>query len=265
MILSNHLFRAIEKEELVVYYQPQINFKTEKIIGIEALLRWKHPEFGSIPPNLFIPLAEKNGAINKIGEWVLRTACLQNNKWQKTGLLYARIGVNLSAVQFNDPLIVDKIENIIIETGINPKYLDLEITESVAVKENSNIIVILNKLKKIGVSISIDDFGTEYSSLSRLKLLPIDRIKIDMQFIQGIEGNQKDQAITKVIINLAKSLDLEVIAEGVETQGQMEFLNQKMCDEAQGYYYYKPMPADELEKILLQNKQYKKANESRGI
>ncbi len=251
MILSNHLFRAIDKEELVVYYQPQMNFKTGEIIGLEALLRWRHPEFGGVPPSSFIPLAEKNGAINRIGEWVLRTACIQNKKWQEMGLLYARVGVNLSAVQFNDPLIVKKIESVLKDTGIEPKYLDLEITESVAVKENSNVIEILNRLKELGVYISIDDFGTEYSSLSRLKLLPIDRIKIDMQFIHGIEGNEKDQAITKIIINLAKSLNLEVIAEGVETKGQMEFLNQKMCEEAQGYYYYKPMPAEELEEILI--------------
>ncbi|GAB1432764.1 hypothetical protein MASR2M29_13890 [Spirochaetota bacterium] len=149
---------------------------------------------------------------------------------------------------------MDKIESIIKETGIAAKYLELEITESVAVKKNISVIEILNRLKKLGVSISIDDFGMEYSSLSRFKLLPIDRIKIDMQFIQGIEESPKDQAITNTIINLAKSLELEVIAEGVETKGQMEFLNQRDCDEAQGYYYYKPMPAEELEKILRNGK-----------
>lgn len=207
-----------------------------------------------MPPGVFIPLAEKNGAINKIGEWVLKIACSQNKKWQDMGLLYARVGVNLSVIQFNDPLIVEKIEKIIKETGIEARYLDLEITESVAVKENANVMEILNRLKKLGISISIDDFGTEYSSLSRLKVLPIDRIKIDMQFIHGIEGSPKDQAITKIIINLAKSLELDVIAEGVETKGQMEFLNQRMCDEAQGYFYYKPMPAEELEKLLIKDK-----------
>lgn len=254
MILSNHLFRVIEKNELTVYYQPQICIETGTIIGLEALLRWKHSEFGQVPPDVFIPLAEKNGAINKIGEWVLRTACEQNKKWQDMDLLHARMGVNLSVIQFNDPLIVEKIEKIIKETGIEARYLDLEITESVAVKENAHIIEILNRLKKLGISISIDDFGTEYSSLSRLKVLPIDRIKIDMQFIHGIEGSSKDQAITKIIINLAKSLELDVIAEGVETKEQMEFLNQRMCDEAQGYYYYKPMPAEELEKLLIKDK-----------
>ena len=251
MTISNHLFRARERGELMVYYQPQINLQTGKIIGLESLLRWNHPTFGMIPPNVFIPLAEKNGSINSIGEWVLRTACNQNKAWQDMGLLYARIAVNLSVIQFNDPLIVEKVDKILKETGLSPKHLELEITESIAVKENKNVVDILDRLKKLGVSISIDDFGTEYSSLSRLKTLPIDRIKIDMQFIHGIEGNEKDQAITKIIINLAKSLNLEVIAEGVETKGQMEFLNQKMCEEAQGYYYYKPMPAEELEEILI--------------
>ncbi len=254
MILSNHLFRAIEKNELSVYYQPQVSFKTGKIAGIEALLRWRHSGFGHVSPTVFIPLSEKNGSINVIGEWVLKVACTQCKKWQDSGLVKARIGVNLSVVQFNDPLIVDKIENIIKETGIEARYLDLEITESVAVKKNISVIEILDRLKKLGVSISIDDFGMEYSSLSRFKLLPIDRIKIDMQFIQGIEDSQKDQAIIKTIINLAKSLELEVIAEGVETKGQMEFLTQGNCDEAQGYYYYKPMPADELEEILRNGK-----------
>ena len=251
MKLSNDLYRALERNELSIHYQPQIDLTSKEITGLEALLRWKHPEYGMISPVVFIPLAEKNGLINSIGEWVLRTACNQNKAWQDMGLLYARIAVNLSVIQFNDPLIVEKVDKILKETGLSPKHLELEITESIAVKENKNVVDILDRLKKLGVSISIDDFGTEYSSLSRLKTLPIDRIKIDMQFIHGIEGNEKDQAITKIIINLANSLNLEVIAEGVETKGQMEFLNQKMCDEAQGYYYYKPMPAEELEEILI--------------
>lgn len=253
MILSNHLFRAIDNQELIVYYQPQISFKTGKIIGIEALLRWQHPEHGMVPPDTFIPLAEKNGAINRIGEWVLRTACQQNKLWQEKGLLHTSIAVNLSVVQLNDPFISEKIEQVLVDTGLDPKYLDLEITESVAIKENNHIVEILTSFKDLGVTISIDDFGTEYSSLSRLRTLPIDKLKIDMQFIQGIEGSAKDQAITKIIISLAKSLNFESIAEGVETQNQFDFLNQKMCDIGQGYYYHKPMPAEEMEKILMQN------------
>ena len=204
-------------------------------------------------PDTFIPLAEKNGAINRIGEWVLRTACQQNKLWQEKGLLHTSIAVNLSVVQLNDPFISEKIEKVLVDTGLDPKYLDLEITESVAIKENNHILEILTSFKDLGVTISIDDFGTEYSSLSRLRTLPIDKLKIDMQFIQGIEGSAKDQAITKIIISLAKSLNLESIAEGVETQNQFDFLNQKMCDIGQGYYYHKPMPAEEMEKILMQN------------
>ncbi|HBR02737.1 MAG TPA: bifunctional diguanylate cyclase/phosphodiesterase [Ruminiclostridium sp.] len=253
MILSNSLYRAQERNELVVYYQPQVRLHTGQVIGIEALLRWKHPEMGMIFPSVFIPLAEKNGLINSIGEWVLRTASSQNKKWQDMGLPHLRMAVNLSISQFNNPRIVDNVDSILKETGLSPEYLELEITESIAIKEANYTIGILNKLKKLGVSISIDDFGTEYSSLSRLKILPIDRIKIDMQFVQGIEGNEKDQAITKIIINLAKSLGLEVLAEGVETAPQLEFLNQKMCDDVQGYYYYKPMPAEEIEKLLKSN------------
>lgn len=248
--LSNHLYGVQERDELILYYQPQVKLTTGQIIGLEALLRWNHPEMGMIPPNTFIPLAEMNGTINGIGEWVLRTAVRQNKLWQDKGYPHLRMAVNLSVIQFNNPRLVNTVERILQETGLSPKHLELEITESVATKGAANIVDTLNQLKQLGVSISIDDFGTEYSSLNRLKELPIDRIKIDMQFVQGLEGNEKDQAITKVIINLAKGLGLEVLAEGVETAPQLEFLNQKMCDEVQGYYYYKPMPAEEIEELF---------------
>lgn len=248
--LSNYLYRVQERDELVLYYQPQVKLNTGQIVGLEALLRWNHPEMGMIFPDAFIHLAEMNGTINSIGEWVLKTAARQNRLWQDKGYPHLRMAVNLSVVQFNNPSFVSNVERILQETGLNPKYLELEITESVATKDAANIVDALNRLKQLGVSISIDDFGTEYSSLNRIKELPIDRIKIDMQFVQGIEGNEKDQAITKVIINLAKNLGLEVLAEGVETAPQLEFLNQRMCDEVQGYYYYRPMPAEEIEKLL---------------
>ena len=251
MELSNDLYRALDRNELVVYYQPQIDLVTKKISGAEALLRWMHPTRGMISPGIFIPIAEKNSLINSIGEWVLREACIQNKKWQDKGLPEINIAINLSAIQILNPKLASNLANIIKETGLDPKYIELEITESIAIKETNHVIEVLNKLKKIGVSIAIDDFGTEYSSLSRLKMLPIDRIKIDMQFIQGLETNEKDKAITMVIINLAKSLGMNVLAEGVETENQLDFLNQKMCNNVQGYYYYKPMPADEMEKILV--------------
>lgn len=250
MMLSNSLYRALERNEFTIHYQPQIKLDTGNIIGLEALLRWNHPKLGMIPPNVFIPLAEKNGLINNIGEWVLRTACHQNKMWQELGLPRLRMAVNLSIVQFNNPRIVDIISNALNATGLDPKYLELEITESIAIGESSDTIDILNNLKHLGVTVSIDDFGTEYSSLNRLKILPIDRIKIDMQFIQALELSEKDQAITNIIINLAKSLGLKVIAEGVETKNQLEFLYEKSCDEVQGFFYYKPLPAMEIESIL---------------
>ena len=254
MKLTNSLYRALERDELLLYYQPQIDILSNKITGVEALLRWKHSEMGMIQPALFIPLAEQTGLINPIGEWVIQTACRQNKIWQDMGLPHIRMAVNVSVNQFRNPNLVDQVRQILRDADLRPEYLELEITENVAINEMNNILSILNGFKELGVSISIDDFGTEYSSLSRLKMLPIDRIKMDMQFVRGIEGNDKDRAITKVIINLAKNLGIKVIAEGVETKGQLEFLNQRMCDEVQGYYFYTPMPAQEVENILRCNR-----------
>lgn len=248
--LSNDMHKALERDEFMLHYQPQVDLASGEINGLEALLRWIHPEKGMISPGIFIPLAEKNGLINSIGEWVLRTACAQNKKWQDMGLKKIPMAVNLSGVQFLDPHITNTIENILQEAGLEPKYLELEITESIAIEREIYAENVLNKLKNIGVLIAIDDFGTEYSSLSRLKILPIDRIKIDMQFIQGIEKSEKDRAIITVMINLAKKLDMTVIAEGTETKEQVDFLYGESCDDAQGYYYYKPMPSEEIEKIL---------------
>lgn len=248
--LTNKLYRALEREQFTVYYQPQINIKTKRIVGLEALLRWSLPEKGMVSPDTFIPVAEQTRLINPIGEWVLETACRQNKLWQDKGNEKLRIAVNISVYQLINPGFVQKVEGILKKTGLSPEYLELEITESAASNNIDSIVDILKNLKTLGIKISIDDFGTEYSSLSRLKMLPIDRIKIDMQFIQGIEGDEKDQAIAKVIINLAKSMNLKVIAEGVETNTQLNFLSQRMCDEVQGFYYYEPMPAEEIEKIL---------------
>lgn len=248
--MVNYLAKALAENQLLIYYQPQIDLRTEQIVGLEALMRWNHPELGMIPPNVFIPLAEKNGLIGAIGEWALATATAQNKAWQEQGFPPLRMAINLSVIQFNDPRIVGKIQDALAKTGLDPSYLELEITENVAIHDPRYTISRMTELKELGLSISIDDFGIEYSSLSRLKNLPVDRLKIDMHFIQGLEKNKKDKAITEVVINLAKSLDLEVIAEGVETNGQLEFLKAKECDEVQGYYYYKPMLAQEIEMIL---------------
>lgn len=254
--LTTSLYRALGRSEFVLYYQPQVCLQTRKIIGLEALLRWKSQEYGMISPGKFIPLAEHTGLINPIGEWVLREACAQSVRWKMMGMPAARMAVNLSVIQLRNPRLQNIVKDTLEETGMDPAYLELEITESVATKESDYIIDVLRRLKSLGITLSIDDFGTEYSSLSRLKMLPVDRIKMDIQFVRGIDGSDKDKAITKVIINLAKTLGLKVIAEGVETETQLEFLNQKMCDEVQGFYYYRPMPADQVELALRNDMQF---------
>ena len=248
--LSNSLYRALEKSELVVYYQPQIDLRTEKIIGLEALIRWFHPDCGMISPAEFIPLAEQTGLINSIGAWVLETACRQMAAWKADGLVSIRMAVNLSVVQLRNPNLVAQVSDILEKTGIDPAQVELEITESTTMREPDYIIRVLTELKALGISISIDDFGTEYSSLNRLKMLPVDKLKMDIQFVRGIDRSAKDQAIAVVIMNLAKNLEMKLVAEGVESSTQLSFLKSRMCDEVQGYYYYKPMPAAEVEAIL---------------
>lgn len=249
--LSNRLYRAVERNELELYYQPQVSLQTNRIVGVEALLRWNHPELGVIYPDKFIPIAEQTGLIIPIGEWVVRNACKQSRLWQDAGFSDIRMGINLSIRQFQNPKHKEKLRSIIEETGIDPGCLQLEVTESIAMKEKNHIVDALRALKSMGVSIALDDFGTEYSSLSNLKNLPLDAIKIAMPFIHGIGVSDKDKAVTQTIIMLAKSMGLSVIAEGVETESQLEFLKERLCDEVQGYYFSKPVPADQLEKLLI--------------
>lgn len=250
MELTNYLYRALEKNQFYLQYQPQVSMTTRKIVGAEALIRWNLPQVGTIYPDVFIPLAEQTRLIESIGEWVLETACAQSRIWSEKGLPPLRMAVNVSVHQLLDPGFVQQVENIVRKTGIHPSNLEIEITESATSKNPSIITEVLNGLKKIGVSLSIDDFGTEYSSLSRLKYLPIDRVKIDMQFVQGIEDNEKDKAISEVIVTLAKSMNMKVIAEGVETDEQLDFLFNLQCDEIQGYYFYRPMSPEDLEALL---------------
>jgi len=256
MQLTNSLYRAQERNEFVLYYQPQVSALTKKIIGFEALIRWNHPDLGMILPSSFIPMAEQTGLIIPIGQWVLQTACRQNKVWQEMGLPPVRMAVNLSVEQFRNPNLVSLVAKTLSETGLESKFLELEITESTAVKEAGYIINVLHELKNLGLTIAIDDFGTEYSSLSRLKTLPVDRIKIAMQFVHGIAEDNKDEAIAKIIIQLAKNLKLNVIAEGIETEKQFEFFKNQMCDDIQGFYFYKPMPAAELEEILINQENF---------
>ena len=254
MRLSNLLYRAQEKGQLLLYYQPQLDIQSGLIVGCEALIRWMLPEKGMVMPKTFIPIAEQTGLIQSIGAWVLETACRQNRRWNETGFPNLRIAVNLSVHQLKNPDFARQVDEILKKTGLLPANLELEITESVTNGNMDNVIAVLNNLKRMGISLAIDDFGTEYSSLSRLKLLPVDRIKIDMQFVQGVEKSEKDQAISKVIIGLSKNLNLKVVAEGVETEPQLKFFSQKMCDEVQGFYYYHPMPPERIEGILRENR-----------
>lgn len=250
MKLTNSLYGALDRNELELYYQPQVNIISGEIIGLEALIRWHNSKLGMVNPGDFIYIAEKTGLILPIGEWVMRAACIQNKAWQNSGILNVPIAVNLSVNQFQNIKIVQQITEILKETDLKPKDLELEITENIIMKDPEYIIESLKQLKELGVTIAIDDFGTEYSSLNYIKQLPVDKIKIAMTFIQGININHKDEAIIKVIIVLAKNLGLKVIAEGVETKEQLDFLRDQMCDEIQGYYYYKPMTANQIEELI---------------
>ncbi|MGB3367743.1 MAG: EAL domain-containing protein [Acidaminobacteraceae bacterium] len=252
--LSNHLFKAIENKELTVVYQPQVDSTSEEIVGVEALIRWKNSELGIISPSVFIPIAEKVGLINSIGEWVMRTAINQNKEWQDLGIKPIRMAVNISVNQFKSSNLLAMIKNLLSESKLDAKYLEIELTENVIIEEIDDIIDTLDEVKKLGLSIAIDDFGTGYSSLSRLKELPIDKLKLDIEFVQNMGRSKKDKAIVEVIINLANQLELNVIAEGVETKKQFDELCNMKCKEIQGYYFYKPMHADDMLDLLTKDK-----------
>lgn len=246
MYLHNALYNALEQEEFVVHYQPQVNMSTGEVIGTEALVRWKSPEMGLVSPGRFIPVAEETGLIITLGEWVLRQACIQMVQWKSAGFPMQRVAVNLSGRQLVQENIIDTIQNVINDTGINPADLELEITESTVIQNEGNIDK-LNKLKALGIHLSIDDFGTGYSSLSRLSNMPIDKLKIDYSFVTNILNEDENVKITDVIIQLSKSLSIDVIAEGVETKMQGDYLMKKGCMHAQGYFYSRPLPAKEFE------------------
>ncbi len=249
MELTNSLYRALERNELFLNYQPQVNPHTLEIIGTEALIRWQIPARESSPRAGLFPCG-KNKSYSFHWRVVLMTACRQNMEWQNQGLKPARVAVNLSVKQFYNPNIVDIVDRVLRETKLKPSYLELEVTESLGAHDTDYVISTMNKMKALGVSLSIDDFGTDYSSLGRLKDLPVDRIKIDMQFIRGIAKNIKDEGIIKIILQLGRTLGLNVVAEGVETEEQLAFLKENLCYEIQGYYFYKPMIAEDLASIL---------------
>lgn len=251
--MVNHIRSALEKKEFRVYYQPIIQTNTGRIMGAEALIRWIHPELGIVMPADFIGLAEEYGLIVPIGEWVLRTACLQNKCWLETGYEPIKVSVNLSARQIQQHDFFDMVERVLHETELDPKYLELEITESVFMKDAERAISILNRLRTLGVDIAIDDFGTGYSSLSYLRQFPVNKLKIDRSFVNTLETDPVEPAIVKAIIELAHSLGLTTVAEGVETKGQLEILHSLKCCEIQGFFFSKPLPADEFIKFLASN------------
>jgi len=235
--LEGDLRQALTRGELVVYYQPQIDVETGQIIGMEALVRWQHPERGIVYPDDFIPLAEETGLILPLGEWVLRTACAQNKAYQDAGLPKVRVAVNLSCRQFEDDGLVAIVETTLRETGLDPQYLDLEITEGTAMRDVEFSVKTLNEIRQMGVRVSIDDFGTGYSSLAYLKRLPVDAVKIDRSFVIDSTGDPEDAAIVTAIIALARTLNLRTVAEGVETGQQLSDLKAQSCDEVQGYLF----------------------------
>lgn len=248
--LGAYLQHGLERDEFALEYQPQLNVITGHICGIEALLRWKNKDLGVVSPAEFIPLAEESGAILKIGEWVLRTACSEAKRWQDKGLAVGRIGVNISVLQFADVGFVDLIADVLRDTGLDPHMLELEITESLLVKDVSEAISSLTALKALGVQIAIDDFGTGYSSLSYLKRFPIDRLKVDQAFVREITTDPNDAAIATAVIAMALKMGMNVIAEGVETEAQLNFLRNEGCHEIQGYFWSRPLPPDALEKFF---------------
>jgi diguanylate cyclase (GGDEF)-like protein/PAS domain S-box-containing protein len=244
--LKNRLAKAVEQGELVLYYQPQAAARTMELVGIEALLRWEHPELGRVGPDRFIPLAEETGLIVPIGEWALQTACHFAAQLRKEGMRFGRVAVNLSARQLHQANLAQMIESALNASGLVPDCLELEITESMMMGNTEKVLRILSELKEMGVRLAVDDFGTGYSSLGYLRRFPIDRLKIDRTFIDDVPASQHDCTITKAIVSLAHNLNLNVIAEGVETQAQLAFLAENDCDEIQGYFLSKPLDEDTL-------------------
>ncbi|WCN39365.1 bifunctional diguanylate cyclase/phosphodiesterase [Aneurinibacillus uraniidurans] len=253
--LGNDLHKALLHNHFLLYYQPQVDVQSGQIIGAEALIRWKHPEKGFISPADFIPLAEENGLILQMGEWVLRTACQQNKAWQEAGYEPIRMSVNLSIHQFQQKDFIESILRILEETGLKANFLELEVTESIAMYDIEHVIEKLDVLDKAGIHVSVDDFGTGYSSLNYLRRLPVHTLKIDQSFVRDINIDWDDTAIVSSIITLAHTLRMNVVAEGVETKEQLDFLKEHECDRIQGYLVSPPVPAAQFEQLLKKNVQ----------
>jgi EAL domain-containing protein (putative c-di-GMP-specific phosphodiesterase class I) len=248
--IENALHHAQERKQLLLHYQPQISLDDGRIVGVEALLRWQHPELGMIAPADFIPIAEESGLILPIGEWALRTAVQQMKTWMDSGLAPMSMAVNLSALQFRHPQLPEVVTQILDEMKLAPQHLELELTESIAMGDAPAAIAVIDRLRERGIRMSIDDFGTGYSSLSYLKRFKVHRLKIDQAFVQNVCEDPEDRAIVGAIISLANSLGLKTIAEGVETEAQLTLLREQGCNEVQGFYFSKALPADQFEAFV---------------
>ena len=255
LIMENQLRKVLVRDELRLYYQPQVELRSGRIIGLEALVRWQHPELGLLAPNHFISLAEESGLIIPMGEWILNAAAAQNKHWQELGLPNMRVAVNLSSRQFQQNNLLQSVKNVLAATRLEPEYLELELTESVLFEEgrDKKSKTVLHELREMGIHIAIDDFGTGYSSLSYLKRFPVDVLKIDRSFIQDICFDNDDAAITSAIIAMAHSLQIQVIAEGVETPEQLAFLHLRGCEVVQGYLFSPPLAVDAITDLLVKN------------
>jgi EAL domain-containing protein (putative c-di-GMP-specific phosphodiesterase class I) len=248
--MESMLRKALERNEFLLHFQPQYNLSDREVIGFEALVRWQHPDKGMVSPGEFIPLAEETGLIGPIGEWVLRTACHQNKAWQDAGFEPKRIAVNISARQFYRQDMVGTVQRILAETGLDSRWLELEITESLIMQDVGEAIHKLAQIRELGVHIAIDDFGTGYSSLSYLQKFPVDTLKIDRSFVRDLTASSDGGAIVDAVIALAHSLKLKVVAEGVETDEQMGLLRTKKCDRVQGFLLSRPQPVDRCSRFF---------------
>ncbi len=256
-LLEITLHRAIKQhnfQEFEIYYQPIVDINSGKIVAVESLLRWQSPELGMIYPTEFIPLAESTGLIVPIGKWVLKSVCQQIKSWRDAGIYSFVVAVNLSVMEFNQPDLIQKIVNLIAINDLEPHYLEIELTESMIMQDVNSAIATMNKLQSLGVKIAIDDFGTRYNSLINLITLPINTLKIDRSFIHNVANDPQKSAITKALIQMAHNLNLDVVAEGVETEAELAFLRQYKCNYMQGFLFSRPLPAAEFENFLLTNK-----------
>jgi EAL domain-containing protein (putative c-di-GMP-specific phosphodiesterase class I) len=253
--LALQLRHALNRGELTLYYQAKLELTTGRVAGVEALLRWHHPELGDVSPSQFIPIAEDNGLILPISDWVMKTACQQIVSWQQQGAPALSLAVNLSPRQFNQPALKQRIWEILAQTGLKPELLELEITESVVAQNPERAISLMRDIKRMGVRFALDDFGTGYSSLGQLRHYPLDTLKIDRTFIKDLDTSTEDQAISKAILSMGKTLGLTVVAEGVETSRQIEFLRQYQCDHIQGFFCHKPCDTEQFITWLRQHQQ----------